>query len=138
MTENEKLDLLINKFSSFESDITKIKADVSDLKTDVSDLKTHTAHIDDEIIDMHHDMDAMKANIAVLDNRTADMFEEIKKIKLTLENETNPNIQYIAEGHLDLNRKLNEAIHLASDIKAKQEINDILITRHERQLKVPL
>ena len=32
----------------------------------------------------------------------------IREIQLTLENETNRNIRIIAEGHLDLSRKLDE------------------------------
>ncbi len=34
---------------------------------------------------------------------------DIRSIQLTLENETNRNIKLIAEGHLDLSRKLSEA-----------------------------
>lgn len=36
--------------------------------------------------------------------------KEIKSMQLTLENETNKNIMRIAEGHLDLSRKLDEAL----------------------------
>lgn len=36
--------------------------------------------------------------------------QEIRSIQLTLENETNRNIKLIAEGHLDLSRKLDAAI----------------------------
>ncbi len=35
---------------------------------------------------------------------------DIKSIQLTLENETNRNIKIIAEGHLDLSRKLDEKL----------------------------
>lgn len=38
------------------------------------------------------------------------MNAKITDIQLTLENETNRNIQIIAEGHLDLSRKLDEAL----------------------------
>lgn len=34
---------------------------------------------------------------------------DIRSIQLTLENETNRNIKIIAEGHLDLSRRLDEA-----------------------------
>lgn len=34
---------------------------------------------------------------------------DVKKVQLTLENETNKKIGFIADGHLDLNRKLDEA-----------------------------
>lgn len=41
--------------------------------------------------------------------------KEIKSIQLTLENETNRNIKIIAEGHIDLNRKLDEALKVESE-----------------------
>ena len=36
--------------------------------------------------------------------------DEIKSVQLTLENETNRNIRLIAEGHLTLERKLDESL----------------------------
>ncbi len=65
---------------------------------------------------------------------------EIKSIELTLENETNRNIKIIAEGHLDLSRKLDEALkvenekemlllrvnHLENELrKVKERLNQI-------------
>lgn len=41
--------------------------------------------------------------------------KEITSIKLTLENETNRNIVRIAEGHLDLSRKLDEALKIDNE-----------------------
>ncbi len=40
---------------------------------------------------------------------------DIRNIELTLENEINPNIRMIAEGHLDLNRKLDEALKIENE-----------------------
>lgn len=40
---------------------------------------------------------------------------DIKEIQLTLENETNRNIKIVAEGHLDLSRKLNEALKVDNE-----------------------
>ena len=39
----------------------------------------------------------------------------IREIQLTLENETNRNIRIIAEGHLDLSRKLDEALKIDNE-----------------------
>ena len=65
---------------------------------------------------------------------------EIKSIELTLENKTNRNIKIIAEGHLDLSRKLDEALkvenekemlllrvnHLENELrKVKERLNQI-------------
>ncbi len=45
---------------------------------------------------------------------TSEDLKELKRrttsIELTIENETNPNIKTIAEGHLDLSRKLDESL----------------------------
>ncbi len=40
---------------------------------------------------------------------------DIKCIQLTLENETNRNIRIIAEGHLDLSRKLDDALKIDNE-----------------------
>ena len=41
--------------------------------------------------------------------------ESIKDIQLTLENGTNRKIRLIAEGHLDLSRKLDEALKVENE-----------------------
>ena len=40
---------------------------------------------------------------------------DIKSLHLTLENETNRNIKIIAEGHLYLNRKLDDALKVENE-----------------------
>lgn len=47
--------------------------------------------------------------------------EKVVELQMTLENETNRNISIIAEGHLDLSRKLDEAL------KAENEKEMLLI-----------
>lgn len=66
------------------------------------------------------------------------ILEEIKKlndkvtdIQLTLENETNKNIKIIAEGHLDLSRKLDEALKVDSE----KEMLMIRVNRLENELR---
>lgn len=44
-----------------------------------------------------------------------EMKRQIKDIQLTLENETNRNIRIIAEGHLDLSRKLDDALKVDNE-----------------------
>ena len=80
-----------------------------------------------EQIAMLLEKSAEKTNekIAGIENKISDMDEKMSKmqddilnIQLTIENETNRNIKIIAEGHLDLSRKYNEA----STIKAEEEL----------------
>ena len=100
MTDSEKLDLLLQKTSTLENNMLVLKEDMKEMETS-----------------LRQDMKEMKEDISSLR----------EEVHLTLENEITPNINIIAEGHLELSRKLNECIHISSDIKAKQEILDVFI-----------
>ena len=57
--------------------------------------------------------------------------EEIIDIQLTLENETNRNIKIIAEGHLDLSRKLDDALK----VDTEKEMLLIRVNRLENEVR---
>ncbi len=57
--------------------------------------------------------------------------KDVKDIQLTLENETNKNIQLIAEGHFDLSRKLDEALKVENE----KEMLLIRVNRLENELR---
>ena len=57
----------------------------------------------DDMQSMKDDMQSMKGDLQEVKDRTS-------KLELTLENETNRNIQLLAENHINLVDKLNEAI----------------------------
>lgn len=52
-------------------------------------------------------------------------------IELTLENETNKAIQIIAEGHLDLSRKLDDALRIENE----KEMMLLRVNRLESELQ---
>ncbi len=93
------------------------------------------ASIEEKVASMEEKVTSLEEKVISIDERVSSLEQEVSKINVTLENETNRNIKIIAEGHLDLSRKLNEAIRLSSDIKAKQEIQDIYINMHQNQLR---
>ena len=57
--------------------------------------------------------------------------DKVTDIQLTLENETNRNIKIIAEGQLDLSRKLDEALKVDSE----KEMLLIRVNRLENELR---
>ena len=57
--------------------------------------------------------------------------DEVTKINTTLENVTNRNIKIIAEGHLDLSRKLDEALRVENE----KELLLIRVNVLENELK---
>lgn len=57
--------------------------------------------------------------------------QKITSIEMTLENETNRNIKIIAEGHLDLSRKLDEALKIDNE----KEILLVRVNSLENELR---
>ena len=45
-----------------------------------------------------------------VDTKLQQVDTRLKRVEISLDNETNRNIQLIAEGHLNLDRKLDEAL----------------------------
>ena len=85
----EDLQAIAGLLQPVQGDIQAIKGDIQAIQEDIQDLKRRTTAIEDAV--------------QSLNQRTTN-------IELTLENETNRNIKIIAEGHLDLSRKLDDAL----------------------------
>ena len=64
-------------------------------------------------------------------NKVDKLEKDITDIKLTLENEISVNIKRIAEGHLDLSRRLHEAI----EINTEKEMMAIRLTSLENEVR---
>ena len=99
MTEETKLIL---------DELNEIKSDMSDLKGDFKEMRSDVNNLKDDFKEMRLDVDTLKDRFDKLESNVGDM-------KLTLENETNRNIKIIAEGHLDLSRKFDEALKVENE-----------------------
>ena len=64
---------------------------------------------------IYEDVQGLKDDMQSVKNDVQGLKDDVRDLQLTLENVTNRNIRFVAEGHLDLNRKLDEAL------KAEQE-----------------
>ncbi len=89
MDKVDKIDEILVRMDKFEADMVELKTDVAELKTDVTELKT---------------------NVTTLNSDVTTLKEEVKGIKLTIETQVMTNIRRVAEGHLDLSRKLDAAV----------------------------
>ncbi len=135
MTENEKLDLILSKLDKLEQRTTGMESDIIDIKNNIAGMESDIAGIKDDITGVKDNIAGIETDIVGIKGDIAGMESDITDIKITIENEIRVNIQRVAEGHLDLSRKLNECIRLSSDIKDKQEIQDIYINMHNNKLK---
>lgn len=107
---------------------TKLKAELDPMKKDLTDVKNKVDMVEQKV-------DAVQQRVDTVEQKADTLHKKVTSLELTLESETNRNIKIIAEGHLSLNRKLDEVICFTSEVKAYQEIQNIYINRHERILK---
>ena len=103
MSENEKLNLILEGIGEIKDDVRGLKEDVQGLKEDVQGLKEDVQGLKEEVQVLKEDVQTLKEDVQSVKERVT-LFE------ITLENETNRNIQLIAEGHMNLDRKLDEAL----------------------------
>lgn len=109
--------LILKEIRQVKSDLTELKSDVTELKSDVTELKS--------------DVTELKSDVTELKNDVTKLKKDVKDVQLSLENETNRNIQFIAEGHLDLARKLDDALKVESE----KEMLLIRVTSLENEVR---
>ena len=87
--------------------------------------------IDSKLDKVEARLDKVEAKLDNMDSRFDKVEAKVTEVQMTLENETNKNISIIAEGHLDLSRKLDDAL------KAENEKVMLLIrvTRLENEIR---
>lgn len=101
MTDSQKLDYLIEQMTGVKAEITEMKEDIAGLKEDVAGLK--------------EDVAVLKEDVAELKERMDKQENEIRYIRTFQENNLEKGIKIIAEGHVMLLRRLNEALKITED-----------------------
>lgn len=123
--ENQKMDLILQKLGGSEGGLASVREDVRSLQGDMQTLKG-------DVKTLKEDVQTLKEDVQTLKDR-------VTNIEITLENETNRNIQLIAEGHLNLARKLDEALkELQPNIMYHLRVNhlDGEVTKMKRMLNM--
>ena len=110
MTEETKL--ILEKLDKMDTRITNL-FDSIDTKFDSVDARFTS--IDTKLASMDAKFDSVDARFTSIETELVSMDAKITDLRLTLENETNRNIKLIAEGHLDLSRKLDEALKIENE-----------------------
>ena len=92
----DKLDMILEKLDGMDSEIKELRTDMTEVKGEVKKLNEDMAEVKGEVKKLNEDMAEVKGRV--------------KNIEFALENEIRPNIMRIAEGHVDLSRKLQMVV----------------------------
>ena len=76
-------------------------------------------------------LDEVDSRLDKVDARLDKIEEKVTEVQMTLENETNKEIRIIAEGHLDLSRKLDDALKVENE----KEMLLIRVTHLENEIR---
>lgn len=120
----EDLQAIAGLIQPLKDDMNIMKNDIKTLRNDIDVIKKDIDGMKNDIDGMKNDIDGMKNDIKNLDKR-------VTSLEVHLENITDKNIRIIAEGHLDLNRKLDDALKVENE----KELLIIRVRILEEELK---
>lgn len=103
-----------------KQDVKSLKQDVGILKQDVSCLKEDVKDLQQRMIIVEGKTDNLQFTVNEMQSELAETKREILSLRTTIENVTNRNIRIIAEGHLDLENKLDRSIKAGSETEVMQ------------------
>ena len=78
--------------------------------------------MDERLDKMDERFDKMDERFDKMDERLGNVENDVRDIRLTIENDIKKGIDVVIEGHMDLSRKLNEALKINSDRLTEHEI----------------
>ena len=107
-----------------EGMLVSLVENVKNINSTLNNMNKQFDDVNSKFDDINNQISEMKADIQKMKN-------EIREISLTLENETNRNIKIIAEGHLDLSRKLDKAL----TVENEKEMALIRINMMENEIR---
>lgn len=143
MLEQKDLEMIADIVSSslepVRKDIKELQTKVDQNQKEIQDVRVEVKDVRAEVQNVREDLgkeikdvrESLGKEIKDVRAEVKDVREEIREVRMTLENETNRNIKIIAEGHLDLNRKLDEALRGS----AEREMLIIRVTSLENEVR---
>ncbi len=119
MNDNDKIfelmTKLYNEMNDIKSEVKGIKSEVNDINSEVKDIKSEVNDIKSEVKGIKSEVNDINSEVKGIKSEVKDIKSEVKDIQMTLENETNKNIKIIAEGHFNLNRKLDDSLKVENE-----------------------
>ena len=116
-------ELIRKELDGTKQDIGGIKQDIGGIKQEIGGMKQDIGGMKQEIGGMKQDIKELKENQKRFDR-------ELKAINVTLENEVIKSIKIIAEGHMDLSRKLDEALKF----KKEREMTNLQLVQMQGEI----
>lgn len=117
MAEEKKLDELFELVKGMNNRVQNMDNKIQSMDNKIQSMDNKIQSMDSNSQSMDSKIQSMDSKIQSINDSIQNIYEilerhdnDIRDLRLTLENVTNRNISIIAENHIELNRKLNEAL----------------------------
>lgn len=111
MTDSELLQAIYNGMQSMKTEIQSMKSEIQSIKTEIQSMETEIQSMKTEIKDMN---------------------KRLTSLELHIENFTDSNLKLLAENHVELINKLQQAIPVADKSQAYEVKVNYLLDRVEK------
>ncbi len=128
MLEKKDLEMIAEIMKEINKPVNE-RLDKIDSRLDQMDSRLD--QMDSRLDQMDSRLDQMDSRLDQMDSRLNKLESKVTEVQMTLENETNKEIRIIAEGHLDLSRKLDDALKVENE----KEMLLLRVTRLENELR---
>ena len=121
---DKKLEPVTGAIEVMQNDLGNLQTNVDNLQTKVGNLQTKVENLQSNVDNLQTKVENLQTNVEGLQMDMHDVKEKVTSIELKLENETNHNIQLLAENHINLIDKLNQAIRVTD----KTLVNEVQVS----------
>ena len=111
--------------SVLKTEMAEVKEDVSVLKTEMVEVKNNICRLEDRMTKVEDRMTNVEDRMTTLEGRMTNVENDVSAVRCIIENETNKNIQLLAEAHLSSNKHSMDAENISSAVKYSQEMQNI-------------
>ena len=111
--------------------LDKIDSRLDKMDSRLDEMDSRLDKMDSRLDKMDSRLDKMDSRFDKMDSRLNRVEAKVIEVQMTLENETNKDIHIIAEGHLDLSRKLDDALKVENE----REMLLLRVTHLENEIR---
>jgi len=138
MTNDELLKKIYDDTQMMKTELTSVKETTEGLVTGLKEVREETKGLAIGLKEVREETKELAADMKAVREDTKDLKSRMSAIELNLENETNKNIRILAENHLSLMEKLDEAIKVSNRhflYELKVSSLDRRVTEIERRIQ---
>ena len=115
MTNRELLETIVIKLESIDQRLERVEQRLDKVEQRLDSLEERFDALEQRVSNLESGQIAMEQRLSNLESGQFSMTNRLTNIELTLENEISRNICTIAEAHLDLSRKFDQALKVKDD-----------------------